>query len=290
MNSLNYGVKLAEEIIQWSKKDGGDDAYLRNFPEGYILANENYSWKPTTPGYLPPLLPTWGTTRTFLSNSHDLMSGCRPPDLKIDSSGWIFKDALEIKNLDYNHNPEYEVIAEYWNDAPGYSGTPPGHFFCLTMDLVNQSELEPAKAMQLYVKLGIALNEALITCWKLKYDHQLIRPVSFIQRHIYSHFNTLIDSPPFPEFPSGHSFQSGAGTEVLKSFFGNDIRFTDSTLLYRKDIVNTPRTFLSIDQLAEEISISRLYGGIHYRTTLTLSLRYGRMLGQSVVKEVKCTK
>ena len=90
---------------------------------------------------------------------------------------------------------------------------------------MNQNKLTPQKAIQLYATLGIALNEALISCWKLKYTYNFLRPITFIQRHIEPHYNTLLDSPPFPEFPSGHSFQSGAGCEVLKAFFAALIAF-----------------------------------------------------------------
>lgn len=283
--SEHYGANIAQEIIDWSKTDGGDLGYLQNFPENYNITAGEFLWRPTNPGYLPALLPFWGSNRTLLNESRALTSTCSPPSFSSDTSNWLFKDSQNIKNLDYTLQTDLEVIAEYWNDSPGYSGTPSGHFFCLAMDLVNQNKLTPQKAIQLYATLGIALNEALISCWKLKYTYNFLRPITFIQRHIEPHYNTLLDSPPFPEFPSGHSFQSGAGCEVLKAFFGNTITFVDSTLLYRRDIDNTPRTYTSIDDLSEEISISRFYGGIHYETTLRISLHYGRIIGQYVSTE-----
>ncbi len=285
--STNYGKQIAVEIINWSKGDGADNAFYENYPESYEPPKCLACWTKTTPGYLPSLLPFWGNNRTMFSGSHQLVSDFEVLEFTKDSTSLIYKDALEVLSIGLDKNPEYEIIAEYWDDGPGYSGTPPGHFFCMAKQLIGQKNLRVDQTLELYAKLGIALNESFITCWRLKFTHNFIRPITYIHRYIASHFNTRIDTPSFPESPSGHSFQSGAGAEVLISFFGNEIQFIDSTNFYRNDIDGSPRSFSSITQLSKEISNSRLYGGIHFRTTLNTSLSYGRKVGQYVLHNLK---
>jgi len=285
-----FGKSIATEIITWSKIDGGDDGFQQNFPTDFNPPACKGCWTKTFPGYLPPMLPNWGDNNTLLPNSHLLVKECKPDPYTSDSTGHLFLDAMEIVSATASDDPNYENIAEYWNDATGYSGTPPGHLFMLASQLMGGMKIPLDLRLECFVKLGIALNEAFITCWKLKYEHNLLRPISFIHQHIDPYFNSKIDSPPFPEFPSGHSFQSGGGIVVLKELLGNDFHFTDSTNLYRNDIVNTPRSFANFDALAEEISISRMYGGIHFRETLDRSLEAGKTLGLYVINTVKCRK
>jgi hypothetical protein len=285
-----YGSAIVREIIEWSKTDGGDDGFQKNFPSDYSPPSCKGCWTKTFPGYLPAMLPEWGKNNTLLPNSHEIVQNCKPDSYTSDSSGQLFLDAMEIVSTTASADPNYEIIAEYWNDATGYSGTPPGHLFMLASQLMKNREIPLDLRLECYVNLGIALNESFVTCWKLKYDYHLLRPISFIHQFIEPYFNSKIDSPPFPEFPSGHSFQSGAGTWVLKKLLGDDFPFTDSTNLYRNDIVNTPRSFSDFDALAEEISISRMYGGIHFRETLTRSLEAGKMLGYYVFSTVRCRK
>lgn len=288
--SFDYALKLSKEIIEWSKLDGADEAFKNNYPLDYIAPQCPSCWTKTTPGYQPALLPYWGKTRSILSNSDNAVKEIQLIPFSKDSNSALYKDAMGIIELTKSKNPVYEQIAEYWDDAPGYTGTPSGHFFNLTRELVGQRNSSLDEAMEVYVKLGIALNEAFINCWRLKYIYNFIRPITYIHRFIDPQFNSLIASPSFPEFPSGHSFQSGAGSEVLKSFFTDNITLIDSTNVSRTDIDGSPKTFLSFSQMAEEISISRYYGGIHFKQTLDISLDYGKKIGIYVVNGLKCKK
>lgn len=288
--SLLYAKSIAKEIIDWSKLDGADEAFFNNYPSDYIPPKCASCWSKTTPGYQPALLPNWGKTKSILPNSITTVSDIQLIPFESDSNSALYKDALGIIAVSKSKNSEYERIAEYWDDAPGYTGTPSGHFFNMTLHIVEQQKITLDTALELYVKLGISLNEAFINCWRLKYAFNFIRPITYIHRFIDPQFNSLIASPSFPEFPSGHSFQSGAGSEVLKSIFTDKISFIDSTNFNRTDIDGTPQRFNSFSEMAEEISISRYYGGIHFRQTLDISLQYGKKIGLFVVKELKCRK
>jgi hypothetical protein len=288
--SLEYAMKLSKEIIDWSKLDGADEAFKNNYPLDYSAPQCPSCWTKTTPGYQPALLPYWGKTRSIIPNSEVAVKEIQLIPFSKDTNSALYKDAMGIIEVTKSNNPIYEQIAEYWDDAPGYTGTPSGHFFNLTRELVAQQNSTLDKAMEVYVKLGIALNEAFINCWRLKYIYNFIRPITYIHRFIDPQFNSLIASPSFPEFPSGHSFQSGAGSEVLKSIFTDNIAFIDSTNVSRTDIDGSPKTFSSFSQMAEEISISRYYGGIHFKQSLDISLDFGKKIGVYVVKGLKCRK
>lgn len=286
--SLQIGRSIAQDILTWAKEDGGDEGFNANFPDSYTPPECTECWVKTTPGYLPSLLPYWGKTRWLMPKSEETMVGCEVLPFETDSSSLLYQDALGLLNNSRDKNPEFEVIAEYWDDSPGYSGTPSGHFFSLACCLVEQKNLDLRKAIELYAKLGIAMNEAYIASWRMKYSFNFIRPITYIQRYIHPQFNTRLSTPPFPEFPSGHSYQSSAGGEVFKYIFGDQTSFIDSTNVHRDDINGTPRSFTSFTQLVEEVSWSRYYGGIHFRKTLDISMEYGAKLGIYVAQNLKC--
>lgn len=288
--SIAYGKQIAMEIIEWSKLDGADSAFDDNFPESFEPPQCISCWTKTTPGYLPSLLPYWGLNKQFLDGSQLIAEECIPFEFSTDSSSFMYEQALAVLENSKNKDPKYELIAEYWDDGAGYSGTPTGHFFTMSKQLVAKEGLSLDQALELYVKLGVAVNEAFISAFALKYKYNFIRPITYIQRYINSRFNTRIASPPFPEFPSGHSFQSGAATEIMKSIFPDESTIIDSTNFGRSDIDGTPRTYSSITEMSEEISISRLYGGIHFRESLDVSLAYGRKIGVYVAAKLKCRK
>ncbi len=288
--STLYGQQIAREIIEWSKLDGGDNGFAENFPSDYRPPYCSSCWVKTTPGYLPSLLPYWGKNKLLLKESNSVSDDCTVFEYSEDTNSFFHKQALIVYNNAKENDVKYEIIAEYWDDGAGYSGTPTGHFFTIASQLVKQKKMKLDEAVELYLKLGVAVNEAFIAAFKLKYKYNFIRPITYIKKHIDSNFNTRIASPPFPEFPSGHSFQSGAATEVMKSFFNDQTVIIDSTNYNRTDIDGTPRKYSSFTEMSEEISISRLYGGIHFLKTLDVSLAYGRKIGIYVSQTLKCRK
>jgi len=288
--SLLHGVNIALEIIQWSKLDGGDEGFAHNFPTDFQPPHCEACWVKTAPGFLPSLLPYWGENKQLLKESNLVSDDCTVFEFSEDTNSFLYKQAMIVYENAKDTNVTYEIIAEYWDDGAGYSGTPTGHFFTIASQLVQQKKMKLDEAVELYLKLGVAVNEAFIAAFKLKYKYNFIRPITYIQKNIDANFNSRIASPPFPEFPSGHSFQSGAATEVMKSFFTDQTTITDSTNYNRTDIDGTPRTYASFTEMSEEISISRLYGGIHFQESLDVSLAYGRKIGIYVANQLKCRR
>lgn len=288
MSSQNYGATITSGVLDWSKTDGGDDGYLNNFPDDFELEKCSSCWVKTFPGYLSALVPYWGENRPMLAQSLTITEDMSIFEYSTDTASVMYQEALMVLENSKSEDPSFELIGEFWDDGTGRSGTPSGHFFTIAQQIAEQENISLTQAMELYAKLGVAVNDAFISSFRLKYQFNFIRPITYIHQFIDPQFNTRLASPPFPEYPSGHSFQSGAATEVMKGVFGDSLTIVDSTNVARTDIDGSPRTFNSFTEMSEEISISRFYGGIHFRRTLDNSLIYGRKIGNYVSTQLKC--
>jgi membrane-associated phospholipid phosphatase len=137
----------------------------------------------------------------------------------------------------------------------------------------------------MYLLVNGALADAFISGWSLKYEVNLIRPVTYIQLYQRRNWEPYIQTPPFPEYPSGHSVASGAAAEVLTTMFGQ-VAFIDRTPILNGH-ENMQRSFTSFEAAASEAAISRMYGGIHYRAAIENGLRQGRCVGQSMLNNIR---
>lgn len=277
---------LVREIIQWSEKDNAKDAWNNNFPKAFKTEICESCWQRTYPGFESALQPYWGQNRLSIEKNAQVFDDIPFMEFSADSTSKFYKEAellyKDLVDLDKNQID----IARYWNDAPGVSGTPAGHLFQLGRSLLNTYQIDIFSTLKFYVTLGIGLNDAVIECWKLKYEYNLIRPITYIHRYISLDYSTCIATPPFPEFPSGHSIQAGCGSEIFSFYFLNTSSFVDSTNMDRKDINGSPRKYTSFREMAQEMSNSRYFGGIHFMNTLKVSLRYGRKIGKSTIQEL----
>ncbi len=136
-----------------------------------------------------------------------------------------------------------------------------------------------------YVKMGLALNDAFIGCWRGKYNYFLMRPSTYIKQTMDKNWTSLLANPPFPEYTSGHGTVSGAMAAVLSDIFGHNYAFTDFSHNARG---LKPRSFASFRDFAEEAALSRLYGGIHYRMSNDGGLKNGNRIGR-IACEIKLT-
>src|SRR5258708_39241550 len=190
---------------------------------------------------------------------------------------------MEVKTTRDNLTEEQKAIAKFWVDTPGITGTPAGHWVSIENQLVSQLHRRLDRAAAMYALVGVALGEAFISCWGLKYQITLIRPETYIKRSFRRSWAPYIQTPPFPEYPSGHSVASAAAAEVLTSLFGT-VAFKDNT---HKLHNMPPRYFTSFEAAANEAAISRLYGGIHYRPGIENGLRQGRCGGATAVSRIQ---
>ena len=277
--SLRFGEALVAAIIAWSEGDGGAKVENMGFPLQHSLTRGPSNWVPTSAIRQQqfPLLPNWGNNRTFAMPDGASCPLAPPPAYSEDPASAFHGEAMEVYHAVRNLTPEQEAIARFWSDDPMLSPTPPGHWIFIANDILTQEKAGLEKTAEVMMRLGVAMADAFIGCWNAKFQHDLLRPVTYIRRVIDPKWEPLLITPPFPEYPSGHSTQSGAAAVVLTAIFGKDFSFTDRT--HERDGL-APRRFASFDAAAEEAGISRLYGGIHFRSGIMQGLNQGRCIGQ----------
>ncbi len=279
--STAYGRAVADHIIAWAATDGGAKVENMGFPYDYTLATGPDKWVPTSliVQQQKPLLPDWGSVRPFAMPAGDACALPPPPAYSEDPSSAFYAEAKEVYDLTTHLTPEQKTIARFWSDDPMLSPTPPGHWTAIAMDILDAQNADAGRRADVLARLGIAVADAFIGCWQTKYEYNLLRPVTYIRRVIDPKWETLLITPPFPEYPSGHSTQSGAAASVLTDLFGDDFAFDDAT---HEDEGMEPRHYASFEAAAEEAALSRLYGGIHFRSAIERGLEQGRCIATHV--------
>ena len=283
--SVAFGRAVADAVYAWSLTDGGHEGYTRNFPDNYIPPSGPGLWVSTPPSYAKALQPTWGQNRPFVLPDGNACPAPPPPAYSEDPNSAFYAEAAEVYKVGLTRTPEQTEIAKFWADDPGLTSTPPGHWVAILNQVLTTEDADLGMAAQAYAKLGIAVADAFITCWRTKYDYNLVRPITYIQAVIDPGWNIpnitdAVTTPPFPEYTSGHSVQSGAAATVLSSLFGDDYAFTDDS---HADLGLPARGFASFQAAADEAAISRLYGGIHYRSAIEQGLTQGQCVGKRVL-------
>jgi len=280
--SIARGEAVAAHILAWSLADGGAVVENMGFPQSYTPGANPQDWLPTSlvRQQQAPLLPTWGENRPFAMPRGNACAIPAPPAYSEDPTSAFFMAAKEVFDTTATLTDEQRLIARFWSDDPMLSPTPPGHWICIVLDIADRDDLPAERVAEVLAVLGVALADAFIGCWASKYEFNLLRPVTFIHRHIDPTWEPMLITPPFPEYPSGHSTQSGAAAAVLTAAFGENFAFDDAT---HEDDGMPVRRFTSFWEAAEEAAISRLYGGIHYRFAISEGLIQGRCIGAHAI-------
>lgn len=280
--SQAYGESVTAHILSWSEGDGGAKVENMGFPLEFTLNKGPSNWVPTSliNQQQLPLLPKWGENRPFAMQTGN---GCplpAPPAYSEEKGSDFYQEALEVYETVKNLTPEQRAIARFWSDDPMLSPTPPGHWMVIGLKILDERKASAAEHADLLARLGVTLADAFIGCWHSKFEYDLLRPVTYIKRVIDPKWEPILITPPFPEYPSGHSTQSGAAATVLTAFFGENFAFTDNT--HEKDKLPN-RSFKSFWDAAKEAGVSRLYGGIHFRAAIDRGLDQGRCIGEKAV-------
>jgi hypothetical protein len=276
--SVGYGRTVAASVLEWSSTDGVDSrSECEHSPSG-----ESWGWAPTPPGFLPALEPCWGKNRPMALGAIEEFAAPGHPD---PSSEEFEQSALKVYEVGLNLSSEERAIAEFWDDSPGNTGTPPGHWVAIVSQLTRNEGLSLMTAAEAYARVGIAVHDAFICCWHDKYVYDLLRPVTYIRRHVDPQWSSHLVTPPFPTYTSGHSTQSGAAAAVLTDMFGAK-PFTDTTHVDHNQGPATARIFESFEAAAHEAMVSRLYGGIHFDFDNLDGLDAGNRIGRGIVQRI----
>jgi hypothetical protein len=292
LRSEAFGKQIAAEILKWAATDSFRQTrgMIR-----YTLLEETGSWEPTPPDYMQGAEPHWNKIRLFVIDS----AACFRPDtlpvaFSIDPDSEFYRNAKELVTASKTLDSNQYAMAAFWDDNPGVSSvyghmkhikkkmTPGGHWMAITGHVAEKEKLSMAKTAELFAATSIAIIDAFISCWDAKYHYQTIRPVTYIHRHITVEWQPLLQTPPFPEFPSGHATISAAAATVLTALAGDNYAFTDSSE-YRYGL--PVRSFGSFMEAARESARSRFYGGIHFMPSNESGTQMGIKVGEKVVEK-----
>ncbi len=291
--SFNYGKQISDSIFEWSKSDGYAATRKKR---RYSFSKEPGKWTPTPPAYLAAIEPYWSEMRTAVMGSEEACAIKHPAPFSTDSSSNFYKLAKEVYDVKNNISDEQNTIANFWDCNPFNVNTnghlmfavkklsPGGHWMNIATIAAEKNHADLTTATAAYALTAIAIYDGFINCWKEKYRSNLIRPETYINNVIDAKWHPVLQTPPFPEYPSGHSVISMAAATVLTYFFGNNFSFNDNTEInYGLPVRNYP-SFISA---ANEAAISRLYGGIHYREAIDNGKELGKETGGYVLKKIK---
>jgi hypothetical protein len=287
-NSLDFGNSIASAIFQWAKTDGGYEAYLLPFDPDFIFPSGPSYWVPPTKAQTVskyPLHPHWGENRTF-SPANSLLPVPNIAAYSTDPQSDYYKMYKAIYDKSKNLTRTDSVIAQWWADDPTETVSPPGHSFNLATLTIQKSNPDLVKAAETYARVGMAVADAFICCWKTKYTYFNERPSTYIRSVIDTGWSQVWPEPPFPAFSSGHSTQAAAAATVLISLYGDPFAFTDNThegaIRYPFTEPMTTRSYSGFWACAEETGYSRLLGGIHTQQDNDIGLQEGKKIGDNI--------
>ncbi|HEX6224257.1 MAG TPA: vanadium-dependent haloperoxidase [Chryseolinea sp.] len=286
--SIEYGRSIAASIYEWSKADGGHEGYLHHFDPDYIFPAGDGYWIPPAFGQsasLFPLHPYWGENRTFLSANAALPV----PDIiafSKDPGSDNYKLFREVYEKRYSLSEEEKRIAAWWADDPTETASPPGHSYNLATIAITSAQADIYTAAEAYAKVGMAVADAFICCWRIKYTYHSNRPLPYIRANIDANYQQFWPEPPFPAFSSGHATQSAAAASVLTGIFGENFPLVDNTYATRppdfENIQYRSRNYRNIKATAAECAYSRFLGGIHTRQDNEVGAAQGEAIGGNV--------
>jgi PAP2 superfamily len=284
--SVVWGHVVGDVVLAWARTDGF--ATLNDCP--YTPPTGPGLWEPTPPAFAPPLQPCWGQLHPVVLTSGEACAPPPPPAYDVDPASSFYALSMEVYTTNVNLTEEQRTIAYYWADLSRTTGTPPGHWIAIVGQLARREPLSLMTAAEAFARVGLAVADAFISCWHTKYTYNLLRPETYIRRHIDPNWVPLLITPGFPAYTSGHATQSGAAATVLTDLFElrpfTDTLHQDHNLEPRLE----PRSFGSFEEAAEEAARSRLYAGIHYPFDSDNGLAQGRCVGQAILDSVRFTK
>ena len=291
--SLEYGEKVADHIIAWTESDMYHQT--RTFPQ-YTIQDETQYWKPTPPNYMNGIEPHWNKIRPLVIDSAKQFEPMDPDPFSMEESSKFYKQLVEVYEVGENLNEEQTEIAKFWDCNPFVSHhyghamfatkkiTPGGHWIGIVTIASRQSNSDFAKSVETYALTSIALFDAFISCWDEKWRSIVVRPETLINQYLDEEWVPLLQTPPFPEYTSGHSVISRAAAVTLTELYGENFSFNDTTEV---EYGLTERKFSSFIEASEEAAISRLYGGIHYMMACENGVTQGQEVGEWIVGNLK---
>lgn len=294
--SISYGDQVAQHILKWADKDFYKQT--RTYPK-YTIQEETQYWKPTPPDYMDGIEPHWRKIRTMVLDSANQFPPVPPISIDMTAESPFMKQLMEVYEKGAGTDKERKEIASFWDCNPYVSHhrghamfatkkiTPGGHWIGITALATKISGSNFEETVNAYTRVSISLFDAFISCWDEKWRSLVVRPETLINQFIDEEWVPLLQTPPFPEYTSGHSVISRAAAVTLTDIYGEDFNFEDTTEL---EYGLPKRNFKSFIHASEEAAISRLYGGIHYMMAIDEGVEQGQRVGDYIVANLLTEK
>ena len=295
-NSLSVGQSITEHILTWAAKDNYKET--RSYPK-YAVTDDEASWKPTPPAYMRAVEPHWNKIRTFLMDSAQQFKPLPPTPFSPNKNSGFYKEAAEVHETGLKLTAEQKEIANFWDCNPFRMNvrghvmyatkkiSPGGHWINITRLACKKANADFIQSAEAYACVSITLADSFISCWDEKYRTNVIRPETYINQYIDAYWVPFLQTPPFPEYTSGHSVISTASAIMLTKLFGKNFSFADSTEV---EFGLPVRHFKSFATAAEEAAISRFYGGIHYMPSIKNGVEEGNQIGSFIAEKLRTKK
>lgn len=289
--SRRYAMAISKAILAYAKADGYNKT--TNFAR-YTPIEKEGCWYPTPPAFMAAVEPYFKTIRPFILDSGAQFKPPPPTAFSASKQSAFYGLMQQVYTEGISLPQEHRVIAAFWDCNPfaveddghlmmGLKKISPGaHWLGITGIACVKANKNFAASMQIYTLVAVGLTDAFISCWDEKYRSNRIRPETAIRKYIDPNWHPLLQTPPFPEYPSGHSVISSASACILSHCFGDNFAYTDSVEL---SYGLPPRSFTSFRQAAAEAAISRMYGGIHFKDAADNGLQQGQKIGERVVEK-----
>ena len=291
--SKKYAVAVSKRILAYAKADRYNR--ISNYPR-YTPGTNEGEWYPTPPAFIAAVEPYFKTVRPFtLSTSSQFLSPAPVAFSKEKTSAFY---RLMLQNYKDSLTEEKRNIAGFWDCNPfavqdnghllvGIKKISPGaHWLGITGIACKEANKSFNESMQIFTAVSIGLMDAFICCWHEKYRSNRIRPETAIRKYLDATWSPLLQTPPFPEYLSGHSTISASSATILTHYLGDNFKYTD-TVEVRYGL--PARTFTSFQQAAIEAGISRFYGGIHFMDAIDNGRTQGLQVGNWVLSKIKKT-
>ncbi len=295
-NSVAYGQQVAGHILAWASQDNYKQT--RSLAK-FAVSDDAATWKPTPPAYIKAIEPNWNKMRTFVIDSAQQFKPRPPTPFSVNKKSNFYKEALAVHTAVLKLTPEQNEIANFWDCNPFKMNvrghvmfatkkiSPGGHWINITQVACKKANAGVLQSLEAYACLSVALADGFISCWDEKYRSNVIRPETYINQYIDAGWMPVLQTPPFPEYTSGHSVISSAAAVILTKLFGENFLYTDSTEV---EFGLPVRHYKSFRYAAEEAAISRFYGGIHYMPSIINGADEGRKLGTFITGKLKTRK
>lgn len=294
--SIAFGEEIGKKIL---KRTTIDNYKQTRGMEKFLGSDEPGKWRPTPPDYSDAAEPYWAMIKTLKIDSAGQFH-CGPPyPYSTDSNSHFFKEVMEVYKIGKNLTDSQKTIARYWDDNPfvtEHSGhlmygnkkiTPVGHWMGITGIACKMKNLNEVETAQTYLLTSLAIFDGFISCWKVKYDTQVVRPVTVVNELIDRGWQPFLQTPPFPEHTSAHSVISAAAATLLSKRFGENFPFHDTSEM---EYIGLQRSFPSFMDASREASFSRVYGGIHYAYSVNEGVVFGKEIGEYYSNNLKLKK